>query len=431
MLRHCILVLLVAPLLALPAHAEEITLTVHGDTAAGTLPTYFEPSAFFGWTSIPMKQDFAVDAGVSHGLIVESTQLLLGPSTSLADYQARLEQSGLATEAALTAQAGASVPAAGARHAAVDLEVLGHQHAAGLRGGVAHLPDRRPGPGQVGRLGGGDRRHGDVLQRHPRAHQRLVPVLGGAGLPRASGPTPRPTSSRPGVTSSRGRAAPIPRRASAVQSRRAAPRASSPANPGAVMQAFIEFSAAQGIQPDFISYHLFGSAPEQNRRANRQVLDLLSANGFAPLPIIVGSWNPLDACYEPNQQRDDPSWPSPPSALGCWQTDNEMGASYSLAFMAHLADGRGGRLPGDVPARRRRLGRERGVPARLGAAHQQEQARPPEGHLSRPDHRRPHAAHARVRQRGARQRSRRVLPARVRAGGRRGRPPRACSCGAT
>ena len=97
MLRHCILVLLVAPLVALPAHGEEITLTVHGDTAAGTLPTYFEPSAFFGWTSTSMKQDFAADAGLSHGLIVESTQLLLGPSTSLADYQTRLEQSGLAT----------------------------------------------------------------------------------------------------------------------------------------------------------------------------------------------------------------------------------------------------------------------------------------------------------------------------------------------
>ncbi len=107
MLRHCILVLLVAPLLALPALAEEITLTVHGDATAGTLPTYFEPSAFFGWTSTPMKQDFAADAGLSHGLIVESTQLLLGPSTSLADYQARLEQSGLATEAALVADAGA------------------------------------------------------------------------------------------------------------------------------------------------------------------------------------------------------------------------------------------------------------------------------------------------------------------------------------
>ena len=51
MLRHCIPLLLVAPLLAFPAHAEQITLTVHGDTAACTLPTYFEPSAFFGWTS--------------------------------------------------------------------------------------------------------------------------------------------------------------------------------------------------------------------------------------------------------------------------------------------------------------------------------------------------------------------------------------------
>jgi hypothetical protein len=103
MLRHCVLVLLIAPLLALPARAEDIALTVDADTSAGTLPTFFEPSAFFGWTSTPMKQEFAVDAGLSRGLIVESTQLLLGPSTSLADYQARLAQSGLATEAALAA----------------------------------------------------------------------------------------------------------------------------------------------------------------------------------------------------------------------------------------------------------------------------------------------------------------------------------------
>ena len=48
-----------------------------------------------------MKQEFGIDAGTSHGLVVESTQLLLGPSTSLADYQARLEQSGLATVAGL------------------------------------------------------------------------------------------------------------------------------------------------------------------------------------------------------------------------------------------------------------------------------------------------------------------------------------------
>jgi hypothetical protein len=40
MLTRCILVLLVAALLALPARAEEITLTVRADTAAGTLPTF-------------------------------------------------------------------------------------------------------------------------------------------------------------------------------------------------------------------------------------------------------------------------------------------------------------------------------------------------------------------------------------------------------
>ena len=74
-MRHGILVLLVVPLLTRPARAEDITL-------------------------------IGVDVGSSHGLVVESTQLLLGPSTSLADYQTRLAHSGLATVAALTAQAG-------------------------------------------------------------------------------------------------------------------------------------------------------------------------------------------------------------------------------------------------------------------------------------------------------------------------------------
>ena len=44
MLRRCI-VLLVVGLLALPAYGEDITPTVHADGAAGTMPTYFEPSA--------------------------------------------------------------------------------------------------------------------------------------------------------------------------------------------------------------------------------------------------------------------------------------------------------------------------------------------------------------------------------------------------
>jgi hypothetical protein len=124
---------------------------------------------------------------------------------------------------------------------------------------------------------------------------------------------------------------PIPRRASIPE-----PAVADSIKPGtswAIMQSFIEFSA-RGIG----RLHQLPSFRQRSRAEparNRQVLELLSANGVAPLPIIVGSWNPLDACFEPNQQRDDPSWPSPPSSLGCWQTDNEMGASYSLAFMAH------------------------------------------------------------------------------------------------
>ena len=329
---------LLTPLLALRASAENIALTVHGDTGAGTLPTYFEPSAFFGWTSIPMKLDFAADAGVSHGLIVESTQLLLGPSTSLADYQARLEQSGFATEAALAADAGAQFL----------LQVHGMPRWIS-KSSVVNTPPGceeewptyqtvAPDPAKwalwesaiAATVTYFNVTHGltnvwyqfweepdapcfwtDTEANFLETWRHFVAGARSADLAaRVGGPEPAagPDSIKLGTS-------------------------------WAVMQSFIEFSATNGIQPGFISYHLFGNAPEQNRRANQQVLDLLDANGFAPLPIVVGSWNPLSACYEPNEQIDDPSWPSPPSALGCWQTDNEMGAAYSLAFMAHLADG--------------------------------------------------------------------------------------------
>ena len=112
--------------------------------------------------------------------------------------------------------------------------------------------------------------------------------------------------------------------------------------PGArrpLMQAFIEYSAAHGIQPSFVAYHTFYAPPEESRLRNRAVLSMLSANGFGPLPIIITSWNPNDACYNNYLVRPDRSWPSPPSALGCWQPDTEMGASYALAFMSHLAEG--------------------------------------------------------------------------------------------
>jgi hypothetical protein len=338
MLKRCILALLVAVLPSRPAHAEDVTLTVHGDTAAGTLPTFFEPSAFFGWTSTPMKLDFAVDAVRSNGLVVESTQLLLGPSTSLANYQIRLEQSGLATVAALTAAAGgqfllqvhgmprwisksqviatppgceeewptyqtvAPDPAKWADwEAAIRATVTHFNVTHGLTNVWYQLWEEPDAPcfwtdTQANYL---------ETWRHFVAGARSADPAARVGGPEPAG---GPDSIKPGET--------VP-----------------------LMQAFVEFSAANGIQPSFISYHLFGSAPEQNRRANRRVLELLGANGLATVPIIVGSWNPLSACYEPNEQRDDPSWPSPPSALGCWQTDNEMGAAYSLAFMAHLAEG--------------------------------------------------------------------------------------------
>ena len=100
-----------------------------------------------------------------------------------------------------------------------------------------------------------------------------------------------------------------------------------------LMQAFIDYSAARNIKLDFVAYHMFEVPPEDAQLRNRAVLSMLSARGLPAVPIIVASWNPTGACF------NDPSWPSPPSALGCWQTDTEMGASYALALMSHLSKG--------------------------------------------------------------------------------------------
>lgn len=329
-------ILLVAILLALPARGEDIALTVRADQPAGTLPTWFEPSAFFGWTSPQMKQEFAIDAGRSRGLVVESTHQILSPSTSLADYQTRLAQSGLATVAALTADAGAQFllqihgmprwisssqvtapppgcedewptyqtvapdPAKWAEWEAVIAATVTHFNVThGLTNVWYQFWEEPNAPcfwtdTQASFL---------ETWRHFVIGARSADPAARVGGPETLG---GPEAIKPGET--------VP-----------------------LTRAFIEYSAAHGIQPDFISYHVFGNPPEQGRRANREVLELLAANGFPPLPIIVGSWNPLSACWEPNEQRDDPSWPSPPSPFGCWQTDNEMGAAYSLAFMSHLA----------------------------------------------------------------------------------------------
>jgi hypothetical protein len=193
MLRHCLAALLAASLLALPVRAEQITLTVHGNTSPGTLPTFLEPSAFFGWTSPPMKQQFGVDAGVSSGLIVESTQLLLGPPTSLANYQLRLEQSGLATEAALASAAGVQFL----------LQVHGMPRWIWSSSVISTPPGCEeewpkyqtvaPDPAKWAEWEAAIA-DGDLLQRHTRARQRLVPVLGGTGRAVLRRTPARPTS---------------------------------------------------------------------------------------------------------------------------------------------------------------------------------------------------------------------------------------------
>src|SRR5262245_10128822 len=286
MLRHCLPVLLVVPLLVLPAHAEDITLTVHGGTAAGTMPTYFEPSAFFGWTSTQMKIDFGVDAGSSHGLVVESTQLLLGPSTSLADYQTRLAQSGLATVAALTEQAGA--------------QFLLQVHGMPRWISSSQIINTPPG-----------------CEEEWPTYQTVAPDLAKwADWEAAIAATVTYFNLTHGLSNVwyqfweepdspcfwtdtevnfletwrhfvLGARSADPAARVGGPEPAGGPESIKPRTSWSIMQSFIEFSATEGIQPDFISYHLFGNAPEQNRRANRQALDLLSANGFGPLP---SSW---------------------------------------------------------------------------------------------------------------------------------------------
>jgi hypothetical protein len=246
---------------------------VDARTPVGTLPTFFEPSAFFGWTTTQMKLDFAVDSVRSSGLVVESLQLVLGPSTSLANDQARLEQSGLATVAALAAQAGAQFllqvhgmprwisksqvtatppgseeewptyqtvapdPAKWAHwEAAIAATVTYFNVTRGLDNVWYQLWEEPDAPcfwtdTQANYL---------ETWRHFVAGARSVDPAARLGGPEPAG---GPDSVKPGES--------VP-----------------------LLQAFIEFSAAEGIRPDFISYHLFGSPPEQNRRANRRVLDL-------------------------------------------------------------------------------------------------------------------------------------------------------------
>jgi len=321
-----------------PASADDLRFSVNAEKPAGTLPTWYEPSAFIGWTSPQMLREFSDDAKTTHGLFVGSTHLYLGPSTSLEDYRRRLEGSSLADAAAAVAERGAvflvqvhgmprwiSSSNVGATPPGCEEEWPTYQTVAP---DPARWSEWESAVAATVRYFSVD--HGltsvwyqlweepdapcfwtDTQSKYLETWRHFV--IGARSVDpqvKLGGPEPvgGPESIKPGESTP-------------------------------LLQAFLEFSKAQGLRPDFVSYHLFGAPPEAARVANRQVLALLEANGFSGLPIVVGSWNPLDACYEDNEKRDDPSWPSPPSANGCWQTDNEMGAAYSLAFMSYLAEG--------------------------------------------------------------------------------------------
>ena len=333
--------ILTASILALlPASrvfAENISLSVRADSPAGTLPTWYGPSAFFAYATTTMKQDFGADAGRTRGMFAETLQFLLGPSTSLVNYQTRLAQSGLAQEAQAIASTGGqlliqvqtmpkwissstvtSVPAGctgewptyqtvapdpakwAAWEAAVKATVTYFNITNKLTNVWYQFWDEPDGgcfwtDTQAKYL--------ETWQHFVSAARSVDPNV------RVGGPSPG--AGPAGVI--RGESKPV-------------------------MQAFIEYSASHGVVPSFISYHTFNAPPEEGRLRNRAVRSTLSANGLGPVPIVVSSWNPNGACYDDYLTQPDTSWPSQPSALGCWQTDTEMGASYALAFMSHLAE---------------------------------------------------------------------------------------------
>lgn len=336
------LVWLLAALLALlpmkGALAEEISLTVRGDVPAGSLPTWYEPSAFIAFTTDRMKRDLFADAVKSRGMFVSTVHFILASSTSLSNYQSRLAASGLAEEARAIGKAGGQVVVT----------------ISGMPAWLSSSSDTRLPPGCTGEW---------------PTYQTVAPAASKWADWQA---VVRTTVNYFNVTYQLGNiwylfwqepdspcfwtdtqanyletwkhfvagarsADPNARVGGPAQS--ASLASIKPGWPTPVTQAFIDYSAAHKIQPSFIAYHLFESPPEEGRIRNRAILSMLQAKGLKPVPIIVSSWNPMQACYEPNFQKDDPTWPFPPSSLGCWQTDNEMGASYALALMSHLSHG--------------------------------------------------------------------------------------------
>lgn len=270
------LLILVSP----SALAEDLRLSVHAARPAGTLPTWYEPSAFIGWTTPQMLRDFGEDAKATRGLFVDSTQLYLGPSTSLEDYRLRLERSNLAAEAAAVAERGGQflVQVHGMPRwissSKVSATPPGCEEEWPTYQTVAPDPARwsewESAVAATVRYFSVD--HGlsniwyqlweepdapcfwtDTQAKYLETWQHFV-----VGA-RSVDPTVKLGGPEPA----------------------GGPGAIKPGESTPLLQAFLEYSKAQGLRPDFVSYHLCGAAPEAARGANRQVLALLEANGFS------------------------------------------------------------------------------------------------------------------------------------------------------
>jgi len=305
------------------------TITVDVGAPAGPMPTWYEPSMFVEFSPPSMTREFIADSQATHGMIELSVMFLLGESTSLADFESRLLQSTESAEALEVANAGLQVLvlvngtpkwlsskptatgfvcpdepwreyqtvapdpnrwaeyeqlwAAIVRHFNVDL---------GIRTMWYQVWDEPDGPcywtdTQANYL---------ELWRHAVAGARSADPsvrIGGPGV--AGGAT-----------------------------------ASIRGDPTPVTRALIETSAQQGLEYGFVSFHIFESAPEQGKVQTDLAHQWLTTAGKGALPVVISSHNPVDAHFE------DPSWPSPPSALGGWQVDNEMGAAWVLSLMKWL-----------------------------------------------------------------------------------------------
>ncbi len=98
-----------------------------------------------------------------------------------------------------------------------------------------------------------------------------------------------------------------------------------------LVRALIDHTAANGVALDFAAYHLFATTPHLVQIKARMVDGWLDSAGLARIPVIVSSFNPVNA------DTRSPYWPAPPADAGEWEYDTEMGAAYIPAFAAALA----------------------------------------------------------------------------------------------